>query len=76
MFDLHLLHNGRRLLIEQLELNLEQQGVNFNNVLRTNFLYEHHFSSYVLALSKNLYKKRVQITLMKLTKGQMYNDID
>jgi hypothetical protein len=46
-------------------------GVNFINVLRTIFLYECHFSSYVLALSKNLYKKRVQITLMKLTPGPL-----
>jgi len=76
MFDVHLLPNGRRLLIEQLELNLEQQGVNFINVFRTNFSYERHFSSYVLALSKNLYKKRAQIKLMELNKGQMYNDID
>ncbi len=41
-------------------------GVNFINVKRTNFLYEHHFSSYILALSKNLYEKRAQKTLMKL----------
>ncbi len=40
--------------------------------LRTNFSYEHcfssrAFSSYVLALAKNLYEKRAQKTLMKLT---------
>jgi len=38
--------------------------------LRTNFLYEHCFSSffsYVLALAKNLYEKCAHKTLMKLT---------
>jgi len=48
-------------------------GVNFINVLRTNFLYEHCFSSYVLALSKNLYKKFARLTLMKLTAGYNRN---
>ncbi len=33
----------------------------------TNFSNECHFSSYVLALSKNLYEKFVRKTLMKLT---------
>jgi len=42
-------------------------GVNFINVLCTNFLYERHFSSYILALSENLYKKFARLTLMKLT---------
>ena len=42
-------------------------GVNFINIIRTNFLYAFHFSSYLLALSKNLYEKRSRITLMKLT---------
>ncbi len=41
--------------------------VNFINVKRANFLYELRFSSYVLALSKNLYEKFVHKTLMKLT---------
>jgi len=44
-------------------------GVNFINVKRTNFSYERHFSSYVLALSKNSYKKFARFTLMKLTVG-------
>jgi hypothetical protein len=30
------------------------------------------FSSYVLALAKNLYKKRARIMLMKLTKGHTF----
>jgi len=42
-------------------------GVNFINIIRTNFSYERHFSSYVLALLKILYKKHARITLMKLT---------
>ncbi len=42
-------------------------GVNFINILRTNFLHERRFSSYILALSKNLYKKFARLTLMKLT---------
>ncbi len=42
-------------------------SVNFINILRTNFSYERHFSSYVLALLKNLYKKCARIMLMKLT---------
>ncbi len=42
-------------------------GVNFINILHANFLYKRHFSSYVLALSKNSYKKCERITLMKLT---------
>ncbi len=49
------------------DTNGQRQGVNFINVLRTNFLYERRFSSYVLALSKNLYEKFVRKTLMKLT---------
>jgi len=44
-------------------------GVNFINILSTNFSYKRHFSSYFLALSKNLYKKFVRLTLMKLTLG-------
>ncbi len=43
-------------------------GVNFINVC-TNFAYERRFSSYVLALSKNSYKKFAHLTLMKLTAG-------
>jgi len=45
-------------------------GVNFINVLRTNFSYEPRFSSYVLALNKLLYKKFARLTLMKLTAGR------
>ncbi len=44
-----------------------QLGVNFINVRCTNFLYERRFSSYVLALSKILYKKFARLKLMKLT---------
>jgi len=33
------------------------QGVNFINVLRTNFSYKRRFSSYVLAFSKNSFQK-------------------
>jgi len=44
-------------------------GVNFINVKLTNFLYKLRFSSYVLALSKNLYEKFARLTLMKLTAG-------
>ncbi len=44
-------------------------GVNFINILHTNFLYKHCFSSYVLSLSKNSYEKFVRKTLMKLTAG-------
>ncbi len=42
------------------------------------FMYERHFgsfSSYVLDLSKNLYKKRSRITLMKLTTGVNFINI-
>ncbi len=42
-------------------------GVNFINIKRTNISYECRFSSYFLALLKNSYKKRVRMTLMKLT---------
>jgi len=45
----------------------KKSGVNFINVLLTNFLYERRFSSYVLPLSKNSYEKFVGKTLMKLT---------
>ncbi len=44
-------------------------GVNFINVLRTNFSYERRFSSYILDLSKNLYEKFSSLTLMKLMVG-------
>jgi len=44
-------------------------GINFINIIRTNVLYERHFSSYILALLKNSYEKRARITLMKLTTG-------
>jgi len=50
-------------------------GVNFINIVRTNISYEHHFSSYVLALLKNLYKKCARITLMKLTTGVNFTNI-
>jgi len=46
-------------------------GVDFINILRTNFSYERRFSSYVLALSKNSYEKFVPKTLMKLTAGSI-----
>jgi hypothetical protein len=42
-------------------------GVNFINVLRSTFSYERRFSSYFLALLKNLYEKCARVTLMKLT---------
>jgi len=47
-------------------------GVNFINILRTNFSYEPHFGSFFylrFGFGKNLYKKCVRITLMKLTIG-------
>ena len=47
--------------------NIHKYKVNFINILRTNFSYERHFSSYILALSKNLYEKFARFTLMKLT---------
>ncbi len=46
-------------------------GVNFINIIRTNFLYEYRFSSYVLALLKNSYENRACIMLMKLTIGEI-----
>jgi len=49
-------------------------GVNFINIIRTNISYEHHFSSYILALLKNLYEKRARITLMKLTIGVNFSN--
>jgi len=46
-------------------------GVNFINILRTNFSYERHFSMYMLlekaAETQRLYEKFVSLTLMKLT---------
>jgi len=47
-------------------------GVNFINIIRTNFSYERRFSSYVLALLKISYEKRMRATLMKLTTGQNF----
>ncbi len=47
-------------------------GVNFINIIRTNISYERSFSSYVLALLKNLHKKRARIMLMKLTTGRVF----
>jgi len=44
-------------------------GVNFINVLRTHFSYEHLFSSYVLALNELSYEKFASLMLMKLTAG-------
>jgi hypothetical protein len=44
-------------------------GVNFINILRTNFSYECLFSCYILALLKNSYEKCSRKTLMKLTTG-------
>ncbi len=49
-------------------------GVNFINVLSTNFSYEHCFSTYVLAYSKNLYKKIRSLNvdeIEKLTKDEI-----
>ncbi len=46
-------------------------GVNFINIIRTNFSYDNHFSSYVLVLLKNLYEKHASIMLMKLTTGHI-----
>jgi len=48
-------------------------GVNFINILRTNFLYELHisaaFSSYMYVEKRRSYEKFVRIMLMKLTPG-------
>jgi len=50
-----------------------RQGVNFVNIIRTNFLYERRFfSSNILALLKNLYEKRACIMLMKLTTDLLF----
>ncbi len=60
----------RTLALPSFFINSESQpALNFINVKRTIFLYERRFSSYILALSKNLYKKFVRKTLMKLTPG-------
>ncbi len=48
-------------------------GVNFINIIRTNFLCERRFSSYFLALSKHWYEKCERIMLMKLTVGGISN---
>ena len=53
-------------------LKKRQPDVNFINIICTKFSYEHHFSSYFLALLKNLYEKRARIMLMKLKVG-VYN---
>jgi len=50
-------------------MSLYNPGVNFINVLHTNFSYEHHFPRYILALSKLSYEKFSRLTLMKLTEG-------
>jgi len=54
-------------------LSLAFSGVNFINVFCALFLYESlflaAFSSYILALAKNLYKKCARLTLMKLMAG-------
>jgi len=54
----------------------ERAGVNFTNIIRTNFLYKRRFGSfyYVLVTRKKLlkqclYEKFAHITLMKLTTG-------
>ncbi len=50
-----------------------QPLVTFINILGMNFSHQRHFgrfSSYILALAKNSYEKRVRIMLMKLTTGQ------
>jgi len=50
-----------------------ETGVNFINILRTNFSYERHFVSFFLVTCTLrvwcLYKKRARIKLMKLTAG-------
>jgi hypothetical protein len=58
---------GSVLLLRHKSMCCCPPGVNFINVKRTNISYEHRFSSYVLALSENSYKKRAHKTLMKLT---------
>jgi len=58
------------LTIMQITLCLNKKGhsgVNFINIIRTNFSYERCFSSYVLALLKNSYEKRARIRLKKFT---------
>jgi len=54
-------------------LQLLRQGVNFINVFRTNFSYEHHFSSffssYMYVEKRRMYENFVRLTLMKLTTG-------
>jgi len=55
--------NARKMLVKL------TTGVNFINVKHTNFSYELRFSSYVLALSKNLYEKFARKMLVKLTTG-------
>jgi len=45
--------------------------VKFINVKRARFSYERRFSTYFLALLKNLYEKGVHKMLMKLTPGKI-----
>jgi len=63
---------------------LKSLGVNFINILLTNFLYKRRFGSffssymYVTCTWKKLpkrhsYKKRAHIKLMKLTVGQLFS---
>jgi len=54
-------------------------GVNFINVLRTNFSYERHFSMYMklekVAKTRRSYEKFVRLTLMKLTLGVLLSKV-
>ncbi len=54
-------------------------GINFINIIRAKnsyvSLFLAAFSSYVLALEKNLYKKCARLTLMKLTEGVNFINI-
>jgi len=50
-------------------------GVNFINILRARFSYEHLFSSYDLALNELLYEKFARLKLMKLTAGVNFINI-
>jgi len=49
------------------EKMMSSPAVNFINVNRACFSYEHLFSSYVLALNKFLYEKFARLTMMKLS---------
>ncbi len=72
-------HKVRCFLIDTTELflkcysNFTKPLVNFINVKRTNFTYKRLFSSYILALNKLSYKKRLCKTLMKFTTYLTYH---